>query len=860
MAQTSDIFTAHEPDLKQRLREIQLERHFANTRVSMLGSMINAAVLVVVYAAELSPVRLGGWFACVVLVVVARVIVARLRARDPGRWPLGVWYRLQYVLVCLSGLSWGLGAVLLLPQLSALSQIFFLLIFGGILAGASAYLAPIFGTFVLYAVVTMLPMQAVLFFIAEHRTYLATSLVLFLFLAMVLGLSYRSHREFIQLHLLRLRNDNLLASLNESEYLFRTLIENSPTAVILVQDERFIYFNPAAGAVTGYTQDELRHRKFWEIAHPDDQDRIRTWAERRMKNSGDRDLPARYVFKIIRKDGRVAWIDFTPVGIDFRGGKAILGSCLDITERMEDQEARRESEERYRTLVESANDSIFIVALDDRGEVGTFVDVNTQACARLGYSRDELLLLTPADITHEYEKSFSMEMRQRLLREGLLVFELEHLTKDRRRCPVEVSAQLTTYEGRRAVLCVVRDIGERKEAERQLRAAMRQAELANAAKSAFLASMSHEIRTPLNGVLGMLQLLRMGELDQERDQYLAVAVSSGESLLAIINDILDLSKIEAGKFEIAAAVFDARVLMESIRDSFSFACRNTGVDLVLNLDPSVPRFLLSDQARLRQIMYNLVGNAVKFSRAGSIRIEMVLDSRRGDTGMVEIRIADTGVGIPEDQQAGLFEPFVQARSATKTSASGTGLGLSIVKRIAAYMGGDVWLTSTEGRGTTVFVRIEVGIPKEDRDFAAREREGRSCAVPGRHLHVLVAEDNSVNELMIRKSLEKLGHACVCVSNGEAVLERLRRERFDCVLMDIQMPGLDGVEVTRRIRDRVIPEIDPDIHIIALTAYALSGDREKFLAQGMDNYLAKPVSIAELSAALCQVVPEHSSPP
>ncbi len=185
--------------------------------------------------------------------------------------------------------------------------------------------------------------------------------------------------------------------------------------------------------------------------------------------------------------------------------------------------------------------------------------------------------------------------------------------------------------------------------------------------------------------------------------------------------------------------------------------------------------------------------------------------------------------------------------------------MSIVKRIAAYMGGDVWLVSTEGQGSTIFVRLAVSIPDQDQGARA-ERVRTECSIrmAGRRLHVLVAEDSGVNELMIRKFLEKLGHTCVCVPNGEAVLERLGREGFDCVLMDIQMPGLDGVEVTRRIRANTIAGIDPKIHIIALTAYALAGDREKFLAQGMDNYLSKPVSMAGLSAALCLVDSDQAS--
>jgi CheY-like chemotaxis protein/anti-sigma regulatory factor (Ser/Thr protein kinase) len=331
-------------------------------------------------------------------------------------------------------------------------------------------------------------------------------------------------------------------------------------------------------------------------------------------------------------------------------------------------------------------------------------------------------------------------------------------------------------------------------------------------------------------------------------------MNSGEGLLAIINDILDLSKIESGKFELAPVCFNMHALVESVAETFRFPARSKGVELITEIDADMPRMIEADQVRLRQILYNLVGNAVKFTHQGEIRIQLSMVFLKDDRGSMEIRVADTGVGIPRAQQDALFEPFVQASSAMREPGSGTGLGLSIVKRIVSFMGGDVRLESEPGTGTTVTVRTRVRIsPEPEETDLSCVGEKTCCPVGTGGLHILVAEDNGVNQLMILKFLEKLGHSGVCAQDGHEALEFLAREAFDCVLMDIQMPGLDGTEVTRVIRRQALPGIDPDIPIIALTAYALSGDRDRFLDMGMDGYLSKPVSLEALAAALEECV-------
>jgi PAS domain S-box-containing protein len=719
---------------QKRLHEGQLQHLFTNMRVAMAASVLNATVFLIVLFNLLPILPLIYWYGALLLSNLPRVVLLLVHQKKPSRYTQQIWAWLLMSSYCLSGLIWGLSAPLFFTQLPPLAQAFHILLLGGTLVGATVYLSPLFSCFVFFSLPQVLPLQIQLLLLSADKLYMAMAFLLAVFTLMMFLVAYRSNKEFTTLNMLRLRNDALLSQLNESEYLFRTLTENTASAVFLIRDNRFLYINPAAEVISGYSLDELENTFFWEIVHPEHRELLRSRAMLRIQDPEHPDVLRRYELKIIHKDQSVRWIDFTPAVVDFRGDKAILGTCSDITDRILSQQAQQES-------------------------------------------------------------------------------------------------------------------------ERQLREAKKQAEMANQAKSEFLASMSHEIRTPLNGILGMLQLIQIGDLDKESCQYLKVARNSGEGLLAIINDILDLSKIEAGKFELAPSVFDVHALVHSVVEIFLFTVQSKGVTLVADIAPQVPRFLLADLVRLRQILYNLVGNAVKFTYEGHIQISLRVLSQDDRHLQLALQVKDTGVGIPEDQQATLFDPFVQASSTQEAHASGTGLGLSIVKRIVKFMEGDVSLVSKEGKGTTVSVHIPTEIPKQqDAPVAQVALQEESPSKPVAKLRVLVAEDNSINELMIRKSLEKMGHTAVCVPDGEKALKKLRQEHFDCVLMDIQMPGLDGTEVTELIRNQTYAEIDPHIPIIALTAYALSGDRERFLSQGMTDYLPKPVSVAELAAVLSRISP------
>jgi PAS domain S-box-containing protein len=547
--------------------------------------------------------------------------------------------------------------------------------------------------------------------------------------------------------------------------------------------------------------------------------------------------------EIITAKGKRVWVRTTGEAVRDETGVIVgaQGAFQDISERKQMEAALRESEHHFRTLANAGKALIWTSGPD---KLCTYF--NKVWLEFTGRTLEQELGNGWAEGVHpeDYDRCLNLYVMKFDQHEPFEVeYRLRHADGSYRwildlgNPRYDSAGEFIGYIGH----CY--DITERKLNEQALIQAKEDAESANIAKSTFLANMSHEIRTPLNGIMAMMQLLEMTALDVEQEQYVSLALKSSERLTRLLSDLLDISRIEAGKMTIRNEEFAIEALCGSVFELFTVSAKEKGIFLERILDPSLPVNLVGDESRLRQILFNLVGNAVKFTEKGWVRLEVTPLRIENHVVHVLFSVIDSGIGISPEHIDALFQPFAQVENSLTRQFQGAGLGLSIVRRLVALMGGHITLDSVPGEGTAVHVVLPLGQVLDQGD-ANSIISGTNT--PGQALRILLAEDESTNALGTRKLLEKLGHAVTEAGNGREAIAMLEKSNYDLILMDIQMPIMGGMEATRAIRSSGLPEHKRNIPIIALTAYAMSGDKERFLTAGMNGYLAKPVRLEQMT--------------
>ncbi len=675
-------------------------------------------------------------------------------------------------------------------------------------------------------------------------------------------------------------------ALRKNEGRTRLIIDTAISGVIGMDDRgEIIDWNAQAEHIFGWQRHEAIGCRMVDLIMPPDHrgDHQRGLAEF-LKSGHGPILNKRIEITALRRDGTEFPIELAVTPLHIENSYTFTAFVVDITERKRAEEALRTSEERLAMTVQGSHIGIW-----DWNLISNSVYLSPQWKHHLGF--DETTLANELDSwrsrIHEDDRQRTLESLEACLHGGQQQFECEHRLRHRDgsyRWILSRGTVLRSSSGVASRMVGIHiDTTDRKHTEQELRAAKEAAEAASKAKSEFLANMSHEIRTPMNGVLGTTEILLNSELTDKQRHLASTVHRSGRTLLAIINDILDFSKIEAGKLELESVCFDlSQVLSESL-ELFVEAARRKPLQLIQHTGEGVPHYLKGDPVRLRQILMNLLSNAIKFTDTGTVSLTTDLVQSAASRVLLRIAVTDSGIGIPPAAKARIFDAFSQADGSTTRRYGGTGLGLSIVKQLVTLMGGTITVDSIPGRGSTfsftawldrqAFVntipldfapgpRLDPPLPPsgqtagEPTCTATSISRGSTTQAGGRR--ILLAEDSPVNREVAVGMLELLGYEVELAENGQQALLAAGGNYIDLILMDCQMPGMDGLTATEKIRQQEVSSGRRRLPIIALTAHAMQGDRDQCLAAGMDDYLTKPYSQMQLRDVVVKWLPRGLS--
>ncbi|MCX5864814.1 MAG: ATP-binding protein [Deltaproteobacteria bacterium] len=669
--------------------------------------------------------------------------------------------------------------------------------------------------------------------------------------------------------------------LPENGAICRSVVEEQTEFICRYRpDGRLSFVNGAYARYYGKTKEELIGKNF--IPHIPDQD-LALIQERTASITRENPL-ARFEHHIITPLGEIRWQGWTHQGIYGTDGNLIEYQAVgnDITDRKQAEEALELERANLQAIFDTAQ--VGMLLLDEKANV---VRINKEMLSLMGRdTSDDILGHQPGDILHcvkavndargcGFTDACPKCPIRNTIEHTLNTGEEVRGTETKQRFVIggeewefffSLNASPLEIGGKRHVLLALYDISSGKRTEEALRKAKQVAEIANIAKSAFLANMSHEIRTPMNGVIGMAGLLLGMNLDEDQRHYAELIQASGQNLLDLINDILDFSKIEANHLELEELDFDLRNALEQCAELHAITTRSKGLTLSLSVAPKVPTLLTGDLGHLRQILINLVGNAIKFTATGEVTVNASLIGERETQVTLRFTVRDTGIGIPQDKIPLLFNAFQQVDASTTRKFGGTGLGLAICKRLVAFMGGEIGVESEEGKGSTFWFTVvlkkqaqtggqpqPVTIKKAPIRPTIQQKEERA------RFRILLAEDNITNQKVALGILGNLGFSADVAANGKEVITLLETLPYDLILMDVQMPEMDGFAATQLIRSGQTKASNANLPIIALTAHAINGYREHCLEAGMSDYLTKPIEPQVLEETLVRWLTSPGQP-
>ena len=635
----------------------------------------------------------------------------------------------------------------------------------------------------------------------------------------------------------------------DDEQRVHAILESSFDAFLEADESgRIVAWNSQAQRTFGWTAAELEGQPVLMLVPPDlravHQGLLREFLETGSNSAVNRRIETRF----LHRDGRQLPVELIVTPLAWRGGYRFASFVRDLTDRKQVAEDLRASEERSREVLDYLEDAYTEVDLR-----GNYVFVNDAYCRMFNRTREQVAGRSYKDFFDSERSGLLREVYQQVYRTGEPVKGFEH--EFRPGLFNELSIWLKRDKSGEPVgfACSLRDCTKRKLHEQELAEAKRAAEAANKAKSAFLANMSHEIRTPMNGILGMTELTLSTDLSGQQREFLGMVKSSAEALLVILNDILDYSKIEADKMMLDPVAFNLPEVVGDAMKTVAIMAHRKGLELAVDIGSEVPADLCGDSARLRQVLLNLVGNAIKFSQAGEIELKVDLLEIRGQQAALLFSVRDTGIGIPPEVLKRLFLPFEQADSSTTRHYGGTGLGLAISKRIVELMGGRIWVESQIGSGSTFFFTVGMGLTQPP--------AATPVTADLKGLHALIVDDNATNRRILSELTQRWGMRAEAVDSGRAGLQSLERaansgDPYDVILLDEQMPGMGGIEVIERIQSQ--PRLQ-GATILMLTSSDQSSSAARCHELGVGSYLIKPVKSGELLVTISRAVGTARSP-